>query len=37
MKEVVVKNKNIIENLYNIDRNLKKSENLVSCFKGYSG
>lgn len=37
MKEVVVKNKNIIENLYNVDRNLKESENLVSCCKGYSG
>lgn len=35
MKEVVVKNKNIIENLYNIDRNLKES--VVSCFKGYLG
>ena len=37
MKEVVVKNKNIIENLYNVDRNLKESDNLVYCFKGYSG
>lgn len=27
----------IIENLYNVDRNLKESENLVSVFKGYSG